>query len=358
MNCKYTYSELKNKYQDFHTPFIDIEINGKKIKTVLASENKKNQSLKTDYVKINLSLEKSSMAKIQVSDIYDYSGSSFSETVSIGSSIKIMLGYSGSCETVFYGYIAGLDYEFRNGFHVIITAFDALSLMEQQNCPKYYNSKSHSDIVNEIINGYSSLILKKSFDNLSISREFVSREEKISDLQFIRRLCRECGRIFYISAGEAVITDKPDEKPCINLDIHEALKSFRLSERYQNSIIKVTGFDSQKFDSKVSGEYRINISRYQNATASPQTRFFTAPEISQSSEAEKYAEYIGRNIMKNINTGTVHCIGLPEIKTGCCITLSGISKSGFDTFKYNVSEVVHSIDSNGFNTSITINGWS
>lgn len=358
MNCKYTYSELKNKYQDFHTPFIDIEINGKKIKTVLADENKKNQSFKTDYVKINLSLEKSSMAKIQISDIYDYSSSSFSEIASVGAAIKIMLGYSGSCETVFYGYIAGLDYEFRNGFHVTITAFDAISLMEQQNCPGYYNSKSHSDIVNEIINSYSALILKKRLDTLSISREFVSREEKVSDLQFVRRLCRECGRIFYISAGEAVITDKPDEKPCVNLDIHETLKSFRLSERYQNCIIKTAGFDNQKFDSQVTGEYRINISRYQNATASPQTKFFTVPEISQSSEAEKYAEYIGRKIMKNINTGTVHCIGLPEIKTGCCITLSGISKSGFDSFSYNVSEVVHSIDQNGFNTSITINGWS
>lgn len=356
--CKYTYDSLNNKYQGFKVPCIDIEIDGKKIKTLLADKNEKNKAIKIESIKISLSMEKSSMAQIKVSDVYDYVEGSMADVVKLGSAIRIMLGYGSSSEDVFYGYIAEVDYEFKGSFNIVITAFDVLNLMEQQSCPQYYISKSYSDIVKSIISGYSTLIKKKNLDSLDINREFVCREERVSDLQFIKRLCGECGKMFYMFAGELFIKDKFDEKPIVNLDIHQLMKSFKFSKRYKNSEVKVIGFDNQKHDEEISGKCSIKISGYADATVSPQVKVVTVPEISNSADAGKYAENICNDIMKKVNTGVIYCTGLPEIKTGGCVTVSGIEKSTFDTYRMNVSEVVHTINDNGFNTIVTINGWS
>ena len=285
--CKYTYESLSNKYQGFKVPCIDIEIDGKKIKTLLADKNEKNKSLKIESIKISLSMEKSSMAQIKVSDVYNYSEGSMADVVKLGSAIRIMLGYGSSSEDVFYGYIAGVDYEFRKNFSITITAFDVLNLMEQQSCPQYYISKSYSDIVKGIIGNYSTLIKKKTLDNLDINKEFVCREERVSDLQFIKRLCSECGKMFYMFAGELFIKDKFDEKPEVNLDIHQLMRSFKFSKRYKNAEIKVIGFDNQKHDEEISGKCSVKISGYADATVSPQVKVITVPEISDSSAAEK-----------------------------------------------------------------------
>ncbi len=357
-NCKYKYADLKKTYKNFDVPCINISINGKKIKTLLATENKKNQSWKIDFLKVSLSMEKSSMVQIQISDIYDYGSSSITEIAVIGSSIEVMLGYGSESKSVFYGYIAKIDYEFKNQFYMVVTAFDALNLMEQEYCPEYYISKSHSDIINNIIKKYSSVIKKKSIDNISINKEFIGREEKISDLQFIKRLCSECGKMFYMFAGEVFITDKFDAAPVVNLDIHEALTSFKFSKMYQNCKIKVIGMDTENYDTDVTGESDIKISGYEAVTTSPQTKVITVPEISKATDAENYAKNICNDIAKSINAGTIYCIGLPEIKTGGCVTVSGVDKSTFDTYKFNVTEVVHTINYEGFNTVLTVNGWS
>lgn len=357
-NCKYTYSDLIEKYNNFHVPCIDIKIDGKKVKTLLALKNEKDKSLKISSLEVHLSMEKSSIANIKIIDVYNYSSSSIDEVATIGASIEILLGYGSSSKSVFYGYIAKIDYEFRGGFLINITALDAINLMEQESYPQYYVSKSYSDIINQIIGKYSSLIIKKTFDDLSITKEFVSREEKISDLQFIRRLCSECGKIFYISDGEAFITNQFDDKPIINLDIHELLREYKFSKMYQNCKVKVIGFDAENYDTEVSGESAVKIAGYKDATTAPQLKVVTAPNISKSADAKKYAETISKNILQGVYTGSVSCIGIPEIKIGKTITVSGVDKSTFDTYKFNISEVLHKIDASGFNTRITINGWS
>ena len=126
--CKYKYSDLCRKYNDFKVPCIDILIDGKKIQTTLAVENKKNSAWLISRLKIDLSVEKSSMAKIWIRDVYDYTNRTMQEVASIGSSIEIKLGYASESESTFYGYISEIEYEFNDGFYAVITAFDVISL--------------------------------------------------------------------------------------------------------------------------------------------------------------------------------------------------------------------------------------
>ncbi len=355
---KYTYSSLVDKYSSFSVPCIEINIKGKKVKTLLAKKNEKDNSLHIKNVDVHLSMEKSSVARITIDDVYDYSKSQLSEVATIGASMEISLGYGSSSTKVFSGYIAQIDYEFNNVFEISIIALDALNLMEQESCPAYYVSKSYDDIVKDVLGKYSSLITKKSLDNLGVTREFISREEKISDLHFIRRLCNECGKMFYVSKGEAFIKDKFDSNPIVNLDIHEMLYSFKLSKSYKNSKIKVIGFDKENHTKDVTGESTVKVSEYKSATTSPQTKVIVMPDISTSADAKKYAESQTKEILKNINTGNIYCIGLPEIEIGKVITISGVDKNTFDKYKFNVTEVIHTIDRSGFNTSVGITGWS
>ena len=87
-SCEYNYNDLSRKYQNFILPYVSIKINGKKVKTLLATENKKDTSLNISYVRVNLSIENSSMAQIRVLDTYNYSNSSINQVVTLGSLIR------------------------------------------------------------------------------------------------------------------------------------------------------------------------------------------------------------------------------------------------------------------------------
>ncbi len=356
--AKYTYSSQTSKYNNFSVPCIEVNINGKKVKTLLAEKNEKDKALYINKIDIQLSMEKSSVARITMENVYDYSKSTLSQVATIGATIDISLGYGSSSEKVFSGYIAQIDYEFNEVFEISIIALDVLNLMEQEFCPAYYVEKSYDDIVKGILGKYSSLITKKSLDNLGVKREFISREEKISDLHFIKRLCSECGKMFYVSKGEAFIKDKFDSNPIVNLDIHEMLCGMKLSKTYKHSKIKVIGFDKENHTTEVTGESIVKISEYKSATTSPQTKVIVMPDISSSADAKKYAESQTKQILSSINKGNIQCIGLPEIEIGKVITVSGVDKNTFDKYKFNVTEVTHKIDGNNFNTNIGVTGWS
>lgn len=357
---EYDYNNLSKKYQDFILPYVAIKINGKEVKTLLSTENQKDKSLNVGYVIVNLSIENPSMAQVKILNTYNYSNSSITQVVTIGSTIEIYLGYSNDKNTskVFSGYIARVDYQFGDNFGVLITALDVLNLMKQEYCPKYYISKSYGDIINDIVGNYSQLITSKKFDTLNTTKEFIHREEKISDLDFIRRLCAENGKMFFVSNGIAYITDKFGDKPIINLDIHEALKTFTFSQIYQNSKIKVIGFDSENHDTEIIAESSITTHNSKTVTVLPQTKVITNPNISTSSDAKNYADSLVQNIAKNTSIGNISCIGLPEILVGRTITISGVDKLTFDTYNFNITKVTHTLDANGFNTNINITGWS
>lgn len=359
-SCEYNYNDLSRKYQNFILPYVSIKINGKKVKTLLATENKKDTSLNISYVRVNLSIENSSMAQIRVLDTYNYSNSSINQVVTLGSLIEVYLGYSNDKNTskVFSGYIARVDYQFGGNFGILITALDVLNLMQQEYCPKYYVSKSYSDVINGILSNYSKLITSKKFDDLNTTKEFLYREEKISDLDFIRRLCHENNKLFFVSNGVAYITDKFDDKPIINLDIHEALKNFSFSKIYTNSKIKVLGFNTENHDTNIVGESSILTNDCKTVTTFPQTKVINNSNISTSSDAKLYADSLIQDIAKNISIGNINCIGLPEITVGKTVTISGVDKSTFDNYKFNVTEVTHLINADGFNTNINITGWS
>lgn len=355
--AKFTYSSLMDKYGKFSVPCIDININGKKVKTLLSNGNEKDSSLDVGCVKVVASMDKSSMAQIKLFDVYNYKSSSIDDVATIGATIDVLLGYGSKSEKVFHGYIARLDYEFRSGINVIITALDVINLMEQESCPMYYTSKSYSDIVTEILNKYSSLIEKKSLDDMSDVKDLVCREEKVSDLGFINRLCSEYGKFFYVSNGEAVITDKFESSPVVNLDIHETIKGIRFSKSYQHAKVKVIGFDPKDHENAVVGESELKVSGYKDATSAPQTRVVIKSNVSTSQEAKQIATGMTKLLGNSINEGTIDCIGIPDITVGSTLTISGFDKSTFDTYTFNVVGVTHTIDSKGFNTKISIRGW-
>lgn len=355
--AKFTYNSLVSKYNNFSVPCIDIKINGKKVKTLLATDNKKDSSLDVGYIQVNASMDRSSMAQIKIFDVYSYKNSSMDEVATIGATIDVLLGYGSTSEQVFHGYIARLDYEFRSGINITITALDAISLMEQESSPMYYISKSYSDIITEILNKYSSLIEKKTLDSMSDVKDLLYREEKVSDISFINRLCNEYGKFFYISNGEAVITDKFASSPVVNLDIHETIRSVKFSKSYQHAKVKVIGFDPEKHDTAVTGESEFKVSGYKDATSAPQTKVIIKPNISTSQDATQLAKSITKNYGDSINFGTIECVGIPDITVGSTVTVSGVDKSTFDKYTFNVVGVTHTIDSMGFNTKISIRGW-
>lgn len=359
-NYDYTYNDLKEKYKNFSVPNVCININGKKVATLLADDNKKDTALNVSSVVVRLSLDRSSIAEIDVADIYSYSNSSITKVATIGSKIEVYMGYGNdkTVTRVFCGYIAKIDYELSGIFKATITALDVLNLMEQEYCPKYYISKSYDDIVKEVLGKYSALIEESSCDALGVTKEYVYREEKVSDLRFIRRLCSEVGKQFYVSNGTAYINSAFSGKSTINLDIHEVIQYFRISNIYQNSKVKVIGFNPEDHNNSISEECVAKTKGCKTITNAPQTKVVTMSNMDTPTKAKQYAESLAKNVLKDTQKCNIVTIGLPEITVGKTITISNVDKLEFDKYKYNVTEVIHTMDINGFSTNINICGWS
>nr|WP_300185840.1 hypothetical protein [uncultured Agathobaculum sp.] len=157
---KLTFATLKKTYMEFESPQAAIFFAGS------AFQNNNNYVIDEIHVEVTSDFE-ASVASFRIYNVYDQSAASFrysdiKKQVCIGNTLDIVLGYLGVGQTVFHGFVAGLDFHYDAGGlpYIEVTGMDIKGIMMASRYSQQIAAASYSAAVEQIFarSVYSSLM--------------------------------------------------------------------------------------------------------------------------------------------------------------------------------------------------------
>lgn len=355
MDSSYTYAQLREKYQDFTTPKVELNIGGLSLL--------EQKGISVEQVQIKLSTENAGSASFTINSGYDYEKSSFNSTlkdkVIPGKVVTVKVGYMSSTTEVFKGFIASVDVRFdvENGIFFTITAMDARRLMMTDNKPyALYSKPNYSDIVKTIMSRYAALCSLKCDDTNDKLEDVVSQRE--SDYDFITKKLIQAGRVdreFFIVADKAYFR-KPRSvtSPVITLGINNGLKNFNRSLNYLNKVFEVHGYNPDT-QTHLIGSAAAKSGDKQSDVIKAGIEVVALSDCKTQTDVADAAKSMAMKAKNENKKASGTCIGLPEIVPGRFIKISGVDS--LINKKFYIIDVTHTINYNGFLTSFTTEGW-
>ena len=155
-----TFDGLKKTYKEFSSPQAALFFGGE------AFQNTGNFVIDDIYVELTSDFE-ASVATFRIYHIYDQSVSAFRYSeikaqVCMGNTLDIVLGYLGVGETVFHGFIAGIDFHFdaSGSPYIEVTGMDIKGIMMASCYSQQISAATYSAAVEQIFarSVYSSLM--------------------------------------------------------------------------------------------------------------------------------------------------------------------------------------------------------
>lgn len=355
MDSSYTYSELREKYQDFTTPKVELNIGGLSLL--------EQKGISVEQVQIKLSTGNAGSASFTINSGYDYEKSSFNsmlkDKVIPGKTVTVKVGYVSATTLVFKGFIASVDIQFdvENGIFFTITAMDARRLMMTDNKPyALYKKANYSDIVKSIMSRYTSLCSLKCDETNDKLEDVVCQRE--SDYDFITKKLIQGGKVereFFIVADKAYFR-KPRSvtTPVITLGINSGLKNFSRSLIYLNKVFEVHGYNSDT-QTHLIGSATAKSGDQQVDVIKAGTEVVVLSDCKTQTDVTEAAKNMATTAKNENKKASGTCIGLPEIVPGRFLKISGVDS--LINKKFYITDVTHTINYNGFLTNFTTEGW-
>jgi phage protein D len=284
--------------------------------------------------------------------------------------VRIEMGYGSALEEVISGSIesirASFDADGRS--KLTVTGFDRLrSLMKRQaSQPASWGSDSkqmtYGEIVKEIAKKYG---LSADVDDMGEKRPKEKQDEG-NDYDFIaNKLAKEIGFEVYVdrqtlhfhsprTATAEIVT---------GLEWGKSLISFNpvMEGPARIGCIEVRGWNPDKQEAVVgtagpggpgAGKFGAIAGGALRAGAEEAVEHVWRPDFATAERVKRHAGAILAERSRNHITGEGECLGIPEIKPGTRIKLSGLG-SRFDKAYY-VTDVNHSINSSGYLTRFEV----
>lgn len=166
----FTYEELREEYDSFHTPTVKIVVKGKDI-----GEDKNGLVVSDIEVEITCGFE-ASIATFWIYNCFMNGSFQFDKIkkyVAIGSDVVISIGYASAVREVFRGFISKVSFAYRREDipGVEVTAMDVKGIMMSGTYSKQLKATTWSDAVAEIMENtaYSKLQSNEIIKKLEIS---------------------------------------------------------------------------------------------------------------------------------------------------------------------------------------------
>ena len=341
----------------FYIPFFEIKIN--------------DQLLEDQYLKsitgVNFSfdLKNTDMCTIQVSNCdiswIDEKEGIFSE----GNEVEIRYGYHNDYEeySTFYGEICSIEPQFpMTGIPTLTVRVYDLShrLKNGVNLQDPYRNVKDSDIALKIAERHQ---LDAEVDVTDEIFERVYQKEK-RDFQFLFNRAKSIGYDFYVQEKTLYFILSEDKIPEIYfLSWKENLIQFnpRLNTSTIISEVEVRGWDP-KLKKEIISIKRLDQSLLEDVLSSKALRQISSSpnkkkkEINRSIRSQQEAQKRANTILKeNINkilSASGSCIGLPNLKPGTILDISGLGErfSG----EYFVTSSTHSLGTGAYTTNFNV----
>lgn len=373
----FDFISLKKKYDNFAQPFSVIEINNKDI-----SKDKNGLVVSDLNIELTSGFE-ASIASFSIFNCYNRDTSQFEidkikKYITIGSLVKIYLGYGGTGREVFRGFISQIRF-FANRYEIPgieVTAMDVKGMMMANNNSCQLKAEFFSDAVREILlkKAYAGLQTSSVISKLDISPTpdkasptGASGQAKASDrtvemvcesdYEFVVKAAKKYNFEFFSLGGNVYFRKaKENTEILMEADPSTGLKGYEIIYDItgQTESIEVRSMDPGKAQ-LISSQARLNQKMSQQSKAKnlikQSKKSYIDPTVSSRKEAQYRLDYLKEEMMFRLGSLEAEFIGLPELIPGRFIRMKELGELVSNTF-YIVS-VTHKMDTDhGFVTSI------
>ncbi len=356
--------DLYKKYDSFYYPSAKVYLGGED-----PTENKKFQIKPTDFDIFLTSDFKASIATFSIGGIYDTSTGVFiidktKKYYLLGTSVKIMMGYSEKYTEVFRGYVARVEFSYDHetpGSTVVrITAMDVKGIMMANNSSKRLKANYYSDAVKEILDQspYQSLQNNEVITSIAISdtpdktvggtgKDADNRLEMVaeSDYEFVVRAAKKFNYEFFSIGGNIAFRKaKSNTQELIELNPSNAILSYDISYDITGLAgeVKVRTLDigkANKIEVKKKNSGKFSLGGKAKPLISSQSYVYIDSSIETQKDAEIRAEYLMEDISYRLGSLRMTLVGMPELVPGRFITLKNFGDAVSN--KFYITDVNH-----------------
>ncbi len=344
----FSYEKLKAKYGGFRDPCCVVRAGGTDVQTIglLVSEMEIHQTIK----------DKAGACTFSIANGYDIVSGSFKNEIAdnfpLGQTIEAGIGYTTPVY-MFKGFVVDVSFTFESGTppSVRVTCSDIRALMMQGNLNAMPPVASFPLMIPLIMLMYTSILNMKIIylDVWNILEDFRQNED---DFHYLYNYGLKRGYEFFVLGEYCYFRKKwMNGAPLMDLKWGESIISFN----------RATSYSSNKLSGALSGllsfvpffsDDVLAPQGYPHKMATPQT-----PQVRvDTSEAKNTLDLVNimatskLNLSADMVSGTVNCVGIPEMIPGRYIRLTGLDKRFFDG-DYYIEEVTHKFSSGGYVTS-------
>jgi hypothetical protein len=369
------YGSLKSEYDGFKEPLAVIRVNDSRI-----SDSKKDFVIGDVNVDLTSGFE-AAMATFCIYNCFDLKSREFKVSdlkkyICLGSEVTISLGYAEVVKTVFTGFISKVNYIYDKDDipHVMITCMDAKAVMMANSYCSQLISKNYSDAINEILQRPSyvklqnmgvintvsvsatpdkSAVSASGDSDTGITMEMVNE----SDYEFIVRAAKRFNYEFFTDCGNLIFR-KAKSGASVQLKLDSDCDIYSLDVQYDcvgiAGTVVVRGTDINKaklIETKEKNNNKFSIGNYARQLVKNNQKTYVDATIQSQSDADYRAAYLMEDISYRFGTLECECIGIPDLKPGDYIEVSGMGEGVSN--KFYVTNIVHIfVQDEGYKTRI------
>lgn len=369
------YKSIKEKYCDFVYPMVTLKIGDN-----LFADNKNKLVLSDMMVELSCGTE-ASAATFSIYNVYNletgkYDFSKFKMYVQLGNAVTISMGYGGKEEEVFVGFVAQIRF-IRSEVdihHVEVTALDAKGLMMSNNYVRQMTANNYGDAIKEIFRKpmYQKMNTEGIFRSVKVSdtpdkentqgnqvTSYTVEMVSESDYEFVTRAAKRFNYEFYVDTGEIVFRKaKNTSEDCLlELGMDKGIQSYDITYDMTGLVksVEVRGMNTAKgkmvsATKKVSN--RISTGNKAKALIGKTQRVVVDANAISQEQAQYRADSLMEDISYRFGTLECTCIGIPELKPGHFLKITGLGEPC--TNRFYITNVRHVMtDSEGYITHVT-----
>lgn len=281
----------------------------------------------------------------------------------VGKDVEIHMGYVGNLKPMMLGNIVSVQPSFPQGGAptIAITGYDRSHRMRHNHKTRSFFFSNASLIAAQIA---AENLLIPVVDPSPIP--FESKTQNCSDMTLLRELAYRNFFETYVHWDKLYFRFPRPQTEAVFLEWGKNLSSFnpRLSTSGQVGLVSLQDYD-QKLSQTVIGlipvvatDFNLDniIERLGSVFIDQLTNFgvrcLSEETVNSFPDALSFAKAILEEILEGLFEGSGSCIGIPELRAGEMIDISGVGKrfSG----KYRLRKVTHSINGGGYRTTFEV----
>ena len=308
-----------------------------------------------------------SVARLRLYNVFDkqtgkFTYDSIKQSVMLGASFVLGLGYLGKLETVFVGFISRVSFGFDPSDlpYIEVTGMDVKGIMMASRYATQLTAKSYGEAVSEILKrtSYEKLRSANAITGLSISdtpdkqvgggnkasAETIEMVEE-SDYEFIVKAAKKFNYEFFVDRGVVHFRKaKSDASILMELGVGSGLVQFEIGYDITGLVRDGRGSRDESrnrkgdfFQKKLSNN--LSTGSRAKGLVSGSSKVYIDPTVTTQEQADARAAYLAEEVSYRLGSLECTCPGIPDLAPGRFIKIAGLGVPVDNTFY--VTSVVH-----------------